>query len=124
LVVLQQERVQKAIQLEQQVGNGVILPVVGHEIDRLARLWDDYDRACDHAGLIRPDRAALEMRVKGETVNVHVLLQQQINALPESLRRRFADVLREARELREAQEIAVVDAEVAKTLPKPNGQSH
>ncbi len=120
-IIVQQGRVQKALDLEKQLG-GVVLPAVGAEIDRLARLADEYQVALERLGIMKrqePEFAASP--TASQTVNVYQVLADQVSILAPEDRQQLADLLDRVRLARAQARIAEVDARVQASLPKPEG---
>lgn len=123
LIALQKARVQKAIDLEERL-EGVVLPVVGAEIERLAKFSAQYVEVMRDIGYLDKVAPPSEAQpLAGVTVNVNIqeVLAQQVNEMPPELRREFAALLEKARVARMEARIAAVDERVIQMLPEPNG---
>jgi hypothetical protein len=102
---------------------GIVLPVVGQEIDRLAKLWDGYEAACERIGLTPDSRKPVMVNAPAlQQINVYDEITKQMADWPEEARQKFADALRIARETHVAARMAEVDARVRASLPVASGE--
>jgi hypothetical protein len=118
LIILQQARVAKAIQLEDQL-TGVVLSIAGTEISRLAGLWDHYEASLERMGFVRHEGGEVVINAPTQ-IKVIDELEKQMAEFPDHLRAQFADALRHAREARAKARMGEVEERVRASLPDTN----
>ncbi len=116
LVVLQKARLSRAVALEEQM-SGVVLPQVGYEMDRLAKLLESYERSLERVGLLPKEPPGPAVAVS-QTVNVREALQAQLADMPAELREQVGRWLEQERLARLEAEIAPIEARV-RNVPAP-----
>lgn len=118
LIVLQEARVQRALDLEEKL-EGVVLPSVGQEIDRLANLWDRYEQALGRIGMVRgPDgHVTVNAPAVQQQVNVYEILTEQVAVRDPVDREQLAGALDRVRQAQARARLQEVEARVRTSLP-------
>lgn len=127
LILFQQQRLDRAIEMEDQLG-GVVLDQVGKGIERLAKLADSYEQSLQLLGVLPRDPGTLVPgALKLTQHNVTVFVAKQINEevsrlverIPEELRAPLGHALEAARLAESNDRLKEIEARVRSRAPAP-----
>ncbi|HLJ58846.1 MAG TPA: hypothetical protein VKZ50_03855 [bacterium] len=116
LVVLQKARLSRTLVLEERLP-GIVLPQVGHEMDRLVKLVESYERSLEVVGLL-PNESRGPTVTVSQTVNVHEVVEAQLAGMPAELREQLGRWLERARLARVEARLKPIEARV-RNVPAP-----
>lgn len=120
LVLFQQQRLDRAIEMEEQLG-GIVLDQVGKEAERLVRMLDSYEQSLQlHGVLPRDSRTLASGGVHVAQQNVTVLVTKQIveevdrlvERIPEEVRAPLGSALQVQRLAESDERIKKIETEV------------
>ncbi len=119
LIMLQKERVQKALDLEATMG-GIVMDTTRKEILTLGELLAQYEHALVEAGWVGCSSVAIQVMPPGQPpIDVESVMREQLEQMPEEARALMVQALEAARKARLRERVREAEAKIAASLPPP-----
>jgi hypothetical protein len=119
LIMLQRERVQRAVDFEQTMG-GMVLQATRQEIETLGKLLEQYENALEMTGWVGRSSVAIQVMPPGQPpVDVESVIREQLEQMPEEARALMVQALEAARKARLRERVKEAEAKIAASLPAP-----